>query len=74
MENILYCKELYDPIEGDNAKPKDKSDKEWERMNWKTIGMVRQWLDDSVFHHVTNETSAHELWKKLKSVYERKNT
>ena len=36
--------------------------------------MVKQWLDDSVFHHVANETSAHELWKKLESLYERKNT
>ena len=62
MEDILYCKDLYDPIEGNSAKPEDKTDKEWKRMNRKMIGMVKQWLDDSVFHHVANETSAHDLF------------
>ena len=42
MEDILYCKDLYDPIEGNSTKPEDKTDKEWERTNQKTIRMVRQ--------------------------------
>ena len=74
MEDILYCKDLYDLIEGDSAKPEDKTEKEWEIMNRKTIGMIRQWLDDSVFHHVANETKADVLWKKLESLYEWKTT
>ena len=74
MEDILYCKDLYDPIEEDNAKPKDKTEKKRERMNRKTIGIIQQWLDDSVFHHVANETNANVLWKKLESLYEGKTT
>ena len=42
MEDILYCKDLYDPIEGDSAKSEDKTKKEWERMNRKTIVMIRK--------------------------------
>ena len=28
MEDVLYCKDLHDPIEGDNAKPSDMSDRD----------------------------------------------
>ena len=30
MEDILYCNNLYDPIESDSAKLEDKTEKEWE--------------------------------------------
>ena len=74
MEDILYCKDLYGPIDADSVKPENKTKKEWERMNRMTIDMARQWLDGFVFHHVANETSAHELWKKLESLHERRTT
>ncbi len=32
--------------------------------------MVRQWVEDSVYHHVSNETNASELWTKLAALYE----
>ncbi|KAA8526119.1 hypothetical protein F0562_007781 [Nyssa sinensis] len=72
MEDILYCKDLYEPIEGDTAKPKDMDDEKWKRLHRKTIGNIRQWLDDSVFSHVSNETDAQVLWKKLEARYEQK--
>ena len=28
MEDLLNCKDLYDPIEGDTTKPKDKYDEQ----------------------------------------------
>ena len=40
MEDMLYCKDLFDPIDGDEAQG-DKEDKDWERMNWKTVGFIR---------------------------------
>ncbi|KAL6134560.1 hypothetical protein ACLB2K_066791 [Fragaria x ananassa] len=43
MEDIIYCKDMHEPIE-----------------------------DDSVFHHVSKETDAEELWKKLESLFEKK--
>ena len=52
MEDILYCKDLYDPIEGDQAKPTTISAKEWEKSNRKIVGLMRQWVDCTVFNHV----------------------
>ena len=65
MEDILYCKDLYSPIEGE--KPEAMSEDDWKKLNRKTIGVIRQWLDDNVFHHVSKETTALALWKKLES-------
>uniref|UniRef100_A0A2N9J1S8 Integrase catalytic domain-containing protein n=1 Tax=Fagus sylvatica TaxID=28930 RepID=A0A2N9J1S8_FAGSY len=72
MEDVLYCKDLHDPIEGDSAKPSSMPDKEWAKMHRKTIGCIRQCIEVSVFHHVSQETKADTLWKKLESLYERK--
>jgi hypothetical protein len=72
MEDVLYCKDLHDPIKGDSAKPSSMPDKEWAKMHRKTIGCIRQCIKVSVFHHVSQETKADTLWKKLESHYERK--
>ena len=61
MEDLLFCKDLYGLIEGDSGKPEGMKDDEWNRLNRKVIGTIRQWIDDSVFHHVAAETSAHDL-------------
>ena len=53
MEDILYCKDLYAPIDGDKNKPKDMSEAEWKIMHRKTVALIRQWVDQSVFHHVS---------------------
>lgn len=60
------------PLQGDSAKPEDMKQEDWKKFDRKAIGFIRQWLDDSVFHLVSNENSAHSLWKKLESLYERK--
>ncbi|KAK8921663.1 hypothetical protein KSP39_PZI019972 [Platanthera zijinensis] len=70
MEDLLYCKDLHAPLTGRPASVKD--DEEWKKMDRKAVGFIRQWLDDSVFHHVSTETSAQALWKKLEALYERK--
>ena len=40
MKDVLYCKDLHDPIKGDNAKPSEMSDKDWEKLNRKTIDVL----------------------------------
>ena len=73
MDYVLYCKDLHDPIKGDSAKPSDMLDRDQqEKLNRKTIGCIRQCIDVSVFHHVSQETNAEALWEKLRSLYERK--
>ena len=72
MKDILYYKDLHDPIEGDKAKPEKMTDKEWEKQHRKMISYIRMWIDVSVFHHVLGETNAKSLWKKLEDLYEQK--
>ncbi|KAA8518002.1 hypothetical protein F0562_015476 [Nyssa sinensis] len=73
MEDMLYCKDLYDPLENKGIIPITKTEDEWKKMNRKTIGQIRQWTDHSVFHHVAQETSAYSLWEKLETMYQPKN-
>ena len=72
IEDVLYCRDLHDPIMGDSAKPSDMSDRDWEKLNRKTIGCIRQCIDVSVFHHVSQETTIETFWEKLRSLYEKK--
>ena len=63
MEDILYCKDLHEPIQGDEDKPSTKSAKDCELMHRKMVAYIRQWVDESVFHHVAKEVS-----KELQSI------
>ena len=68
MEDILYCKDLYDPIEGDEAWPKDMSDPDWKNIHRKVIGHIRP-VDNTIFHNVSNKTDANTVWKNLEARY-----
>ncbi|XP_016207670.1 uncharacterized protein LOC107648214 [Arachis ipaensis] len=72
IEDMLYSKDLYDPVEGDKSKG-TKSDAEWKKLNRKAVVLIRQWLDLTVCPHVDTETNTEKIWKKLKELYERKN-
>lgn len=72
MEDLLYCKDLADPIETKGVRPADKKEEEWNKLNRKAVGMIRQQIDISVFHHVAKETNAYDIWQKLQNMYERK--
>ena len=72
MKDVLYCKDLHDPIEGDSVKSSEMSDRDWEKLNRKNIECIRQCIDVSVFHYVSQETNAENLREKLRSLYERK--
>ena len=72
MEDLLSCKDLYDPIEEKGVNPDSTKEAEWKKLSRKTIGQIRQWIDNSVFHHVAQETDAYVLWKKLDGMYQAK--
>jgi hypothetical protein len=74
MEDILYCKELFEPIELNRVKPNAKTNDELKKLNRKAVWHIRHWVDQSVFHHAAKEVDAYSLWLKLKSLYERKTT
>ncbi|KAG6432970.1 hypothetical protein SASPL_104566 [Salvia splendens] len=73
MLDLLYCKDLYLPLQGDEAKPKDMSDDDWIIMHRKTVGYIRRFIEHSIFHHFANEEKADVLWKKIEAMFERKN-
>ncbi|CAL2227219.1 unnamed protein product [Prunus armeniaca] len=70
MEHILYRKDLYEPLQLLGQKLEGKSDNAWSILSRKAVGQIRQWVDQSVFHHVAQETDAYKLWTKLLSMYE----
>ena len=74
MKDLLNYKDLYDPIEGYNAKSSDMSNVYWKKLKKKTLGAIRQWVDIRLYNHVSKEADTHTLWKNLENMYETKNT
>ncbi|GFY86964.1 hypothetical protein Acr_05g0006030 [Actinidia rufa] len=72
MEDILFYKDLHDPLENKREKLIATKDEKWRKMNRKTIGLIRQCIGHEVFHHVAQETSAYDLWLKLEEMYQSK--
>ncbi|KAL9409064.1 hypothetical protein AB3S75_047449 [Citrus x aurantiifolia] len=70
IEDLLYMKDLHEPIEGDEVKPADIDDKKWAQLNQKVVGTIRSKIDQSVYHHVPKESKDDVLWRKLETIYE----
>jgi len=58
MKDLLVCRDLYYPIEEKGVKLADKSNGDWKKINRKTIGVIRQWIDQFIYHHVLGDTLA----------------
>ena len=74
MEDLLNCKDVYDPFEGENAKPDDMSDVDWKKLKKKTLGVISQWVDISLYNHVAKEADPHSLEEIGKHVRDRECT
>ncbi|GKV38176.1 hypothetical protein SLEP1_g46114 [Rubroshorea leprosula] len=73
MEDKLFCKDLYDPIEHKGIKPAEINDADWKKIDRKAYGVIRKWIDMSVIHHMAQEKESYKLWTKLEELFERKN-
>ena len=71
MEDLLYVKDYYLPVFA-SKKPENKTDVEWNLLHWQVCGYIRQWVDDNVLNHVSEEKNAQSLWNKLEQLYARK--
>ena len=71
---MLFCGDLYDPIEEKGVKPTGKFDREWKKIIRKTIGVIKQWIDEFIYHHVSGETLAYNFWKRLSELFEFKSS
>ncbi|GKV11932.1 hypothetical protein SLEP1_g23145 [Rubroshorea leprosula] len=73
IEDKLFCKDLYDPIEHKGIKPAKINDADWKKIDRKACGIICKWVDMSVIHHVAQEKESYKLWTKLEELFERKN-
>uniref|UniRef100_A0A0D3B4B8 Tr-type G domain-containing protein n=1 Tax=Brassica oleracea var. oleracea TaxID=109376 RepID=A0A0D3B4B8_BRAOL len=71
MEDLLFVKEFHVPV-FEEQKPEKKTDEEWKLQHRQVCGLIRQWVDDNVLHHIETETDARSLWKKMEQLYARK--
>ena len=42
------------------------------KINRKTIGVIRQWIYQSIYHHILGETLVYNFWKILSELFESK--
>ena len=61
MEDILYCKDLYESIVKDKI-PNGVTDECWRVLNRKKVGMIRLYINHNIFHHVAHDINAYEMW------------
>ena len=67
MEDHMYCNDLHESITHEN-KSEGKKDNECELLNRKVVAMIRKYIDQSLFEHVSTYTNVYELWTKLESL------
>nr|KYP63999.1 Retrovirus-related Pol polyprotein from transposon TNT 1-94 [Cajanus cajan] len=70
MKDLLFYKDMNDPIEANGTKPSEEDRK---KTNKKTIDMIKQLIDQSIYHHVSSDVNPFNLWKKLSELFESKN-
>ena len=71
MKDLLYVKDYYLPVLV-IEKPENKTDIEYNLLHRQVYGYIRQWVDDNVLNHVSEEKHAWSLWNKLEQLYARK--
>ena len=71
MEDFIYCKDLYNPIQL-KEKPSNSLDDDWDVEHRKSIAYMRRWMDPTLHEHIYDETKAEVVWKNLENIFARK--
>ena len=66
MEDLIYCKDLYNPIRL-KRNPSNTLDDDWDMEHRKVIAYMRRWMDPTLHEHIYDETKAYVVWKKLEN-------
>lgn len=56
-----------------DVKPTYKSNGDYKKINRKTIVMMKQWIYQSIYYHLSCETIVYNSWKRLNKLFESKN-
>ena len=51
-QDLLCTKDLSCSLKGDKSRLVGMGDEDWDILNEKTMATIRQWVNDSVYHHV----------------------
>jgi hypothetical protein len=71
MEDYLYQKDLFLPLEGISKKLTAMKDKECEGLGKKALGMIRLSMAASVAFNISKEKTTKELMDALAKLYEK---
>ena len=72
MQDLLIAKDLFFFVMG-KQNPKKMSGDEWKILHLKATVKIRQWVNVTIFPHISKDVKADHLRKKLEAMYE-KNT
>nr|GEV66123.1 retrovirus-related Pol polyprotein from transposon TNT 1-94 [Tanacetum cinerariifolium] len=71
MEDLLYVNRVHQPVFC-SEKPALQNEEEWNVLHRQVCACIRQWVDDTVLNHVSEEVNSRTLWKKLEQLYAQK--
>nr|GEW58681.1 ubiquitin carboxyl-terminal hydrolase 12-like [Tanacetum cinerariifolium] len=71
MEDLLYVNRLHQPVFC-SEKPERQKEEEWNFLHRQVCAYIRQWVDENVLNHVSEEVNARTLWNKLEQLYAQK--
>ena len=71
MEDYLYQKDLYIPLEGKEKKSEKMIDDEWALVDRKALGTIRLSLSKSVAFNISKVKTTKELMQALATMYEK---
>ena len=71
MEDYLYQKDLWRPLEGKAKKPAAMSDEDWEILDRKALGSIRLCLAQIMAFNITKAKTTQELMETLEKLYEK---
>ena len=71
MEDLLYVNDYYLSVFA-SEKLENKTNTEWNLLHRHVYGYIKQWVDDNVLNHVSEEKHARSLWNKFGQLYARK--
>jgi hypothetical protein len=74
MEDYLYQKDLFLPLDGVAKKPTAMKDEEWEILDRKALGTIRLSLAASVAFNISKEKTMKGLMDALAKLYEKPST
>ena len=73
MKDVLVQQNLEEALNDKEDRPKEMTDKAWDRANSRAVSTIRLHLSDDVVYDVMGETQAKSLWEKLGDLYMGKN-